>query len=1759
METGGISGGDGGSSEGEKKKPQEGETKVKRKMKTASQLEVLEKTYATEMYPSEATRAELSVQLGLSDRQLQMWFCHRRLKDRKAAPLKRQRKYSTSSAHLVGVAGEEMGGSEAGNEHGSGGSSLLGHGLDLKRVVPRAGMTIPRYYEMTHSMAELELRAIKFAELQLGEPIRDDGPMFGMEFDPFPPGAFGAPIGASTAVQQKQPGGPFETKIYDRRDTKTVKGSVRAVCEYQFLLEQPTVRTETYGRFPLSFNYGLPTDGRFPLSFNYGLPTDGPNARVSSLSAGCSSLLGNEQVQPGYGFPGQIPNLNLLPQQSRPGHLLPTASGEYDYVSRINSSTNTALDANIGSHPISALGSPFVSSDRRVCLDDDVLRKERKRKGEEDRITREIEAHEKRIRRELEKQDMLKRKREEQIRKEMRRHEHEKRKEEERLLREKHREEERYQREQRRELERREKFLMKESIRAERLRIKEELRKEKEAARLRATNERAIARKLAKESMEPVEDEYLELMEIATSSKGLSSTLPLGFEALQNLDIFRDKLCEFPPKTVQLKRPFSIQPWNGSEENVGNLLMVWRFLITFADVLGLWPFTLDELVQAFHDYDPRLLGEIHVALLRSIIKDIEDVARTPSTGAGASQNSAANPGGGHPQIVEGAYAWGFDIRSWQRHLNVLTWPEILRQFALSAGFGPQLKKRNIQQAYLCDGNEGNNGEDIITNFRNGAAANAIAIMQERGFSNPRRSRHRLTPGTVKFAAFHILSLEGSKGLTVLEVAEKIQKSGLRDLTTNKAQEASIAAAFLRDTKLFDRTAPSTYCVRSPYRKDPADAEAILSTARERIRVFKSEILGVDAEVAERDEDSESDIPEDPVADDLGAEINAKKEIHNSEERSSSVRETISGKEESAIMETPQVEVGNACKGLSSPHSGGFDKVKQIDASTEQSADAASSGQEDMGIDESSPGELWVQGLMEGDYSDLSVEERLNALVALISIAIEGNFIRIVLKERLEAANALKKQIWTEAQLDKRRIKEDFVLRTYYSYMGNPVKNRLVMSSAECRESPQIIGDKKDHDSSVYHVVQQECLNNPQNDQNCLNNMATEGNLPVQDFSFAPDNLQYQQPGYALDRSRSLLKSYIGHKAEEMYAYRSLPLGQDRRRNRYWQFTTTSCNDPGCGRIFIELLDGHWRLIDTEEGFDALLSFLDVRGIRESLLHAMLLKIEMSFKEAVARNKLHVNERQKGDTAKEKANEMASGLDWSVYSESPSSILCGSDSDMSETSSFSIELGRDENEKNNALKRYQDFEKWMWKECFSSLTFSVMKYGERMCKELLGVCDSCFNVYFVKDNHCPSCHTTYIASESAFSEHVAQCAQKMQMGAELALDGSVFSPLRIRLIKLQLALLEVSIPFEALQSTWTEDYRNSWGMKLDSSTTAEELLQILTLLESSIRRDYLSSKFETTSEVLSPSNLSEHQVDYSSNLEAVPVLPWIPKTTAAVTLRLMEFNAAISYTLTQGAETKRDRGAEEFMELPPSKYTFVKNHQDDETMQTPNQVKYLQKASWDNVGIGFSGSGRGEVRRRGFGVICGGRYQRRPANSRSGSRERITTAKSGRLRPVVEWKSRSHRQGGRNHGRLNSRRPKVANRMVESAGERESQKEIMGKSSRSCGMNAWNGDEVALLETGTAGNGRSSESSGYKDEIRDECDYEEVDEYGGGFNGKDDDGEGSDYDIDRGEEDEIEERNLNGGYIKENSDEGVRDAADDLPYGYSTEGCSGFSE
>lgn len=245
-------------------------------------------------------------------------------------------------------------------------------------------------------------------------------------------------------------------------------------------------------------------------------------------------------------------------------------------------------------------------------------------------------------------------------------------------------------------------------------------------------------------------------------------------------------------------------------------------------------------------------------------------------------------------------------------------------------------------------------------------------------------------------------------LFVCHLSSFWKKSGLRDLTTSKTPEASISVALTRDTKLFERIAPSTYRVRSAYRKDPIDAEAILSAARKKVQIFENGILAAedvdeverdDAEEVERDEDSDcDDVDEDPEVDDLATPAVAKKSPDQYNEV------------------TPFSENGqaNLCNDVALNVQNEFDRdVSSLPISASKEADAPSSSskqcvssveistsnldQENMEIDESKSGESWVQGLTEGDYSDLSVEERLNSLVSLIGIANEGNSIRVVLE------------------------------------------------------------------------------------------------------------------------------------------------------------------------------------------------------------------------------------------------------------------------------------------------------------------------------------------------------------------------------------------------------------------------------------------------------------------------------------------------------------------------------------------------------------------------------------------------------------------------------------------------------------------------------------------------------------------------------------------------------------------------------------------
>ncbi|EOA36032.1 hypothetical protein CARUB_v10008083mg [Capsella rubella] len=1354
-----------------------------------------------------------------------MWFCHRRLKDKKDGQAKKPVKPAVSvqpaalasSVHdLPSARSVPEQDSGSGSDSGSGNSPYSDSRRNFASGSSSSRAELDEYETMGNPSYEPRLsamvrRAILYIEAQLGEPLRDDGPILGMDFDPLPPGAFGTPI-----AMQKHLLLPYDSKMYEPHDVRPRRSqaAARSFHEQQSLDDPSSFTPEMYGRYSENHAHGMDYD--------------------IARSRSSSFMHENGSLPRSYGTPGHASRNCSTSQQDMPSPIVASAHHRGDrYLMEKDSSVLGTED-------------PYLLPDVRKSND-----VHRKGKIHDGKLGRGSETRENRGPKDLEKLEIQRKKNEERMRKEMERNERERRKEEERLMRERIKEEERLQREQRREMERREKFLQRENERAEKKKQKEEIRREKDAIRRKIAIEKATARRIAKESMDLVEDEQLELMELAAISKGLPSVLQLDHDTLQNLELYRDSLSTFPPKGLQLKMPFAISPWKDSDESVGNLLMVWRFLTSFSDVFDLWPFTLDEFIQAFHDYDSRLLGEIHITLLRSIIRDIEDVARTPFSGIGNNQYTTANPEGGHPQIVEGAYAWGFDIRSWKKNLNPLTWPEILRQFSLSAGFGPRLKKKNSRLTHIGDKDEAKGCEDIISTIRSGSAAeSAFALMREKGLLAPRKSRHRLTPGTVKFAAFHVLSLEGNKGLTVLDLADKIQKSGLRDLTTSKTPEASISVALTRDVKLFERIAPSTYCVRAPYVKDPADGEAILADARKKIRAFENGFTGPeDVNDLERDEDFEIDIDEDPEVDDIATLASASKSADLGEEN------VLSGKGGDTMFCDVKADVKSEIeKEYSSPPPSSMKSI--VPLHSERLKDTAV-GCVDM-VDESNQGQSWIQGLTEGDYCHLSVEERLNALVALVSIANEGNSIRAGLEDRMEAANSLKKQMWAEAQLDNSCMRD--VLKLDFQNLANSktestMSVRIIQSSTCERDSFDRDPSELLDETKPLEVVSTD-----------LHKASAERGLTNQVANISQENYSSQH-GYASKRSRSQLKSYIGHKAEEVYPYRSLPLGQDRRHNRYWLFAASaSKSDPSSGLLFVELQDGKWLLIDSEEAFDTLVASLDMRGIRESHLRIMLQKIEGSFKENASKNiKLARN-----PFLTEKSVMNHSPTD----SVSPSSAISGSNSDSMETStSIRVEFGRNDMEKKNLSKRFHDFQRWMWTETHNLLPSCARKYGKKR-SELLATCDVCVASYLSEYTHCTSCQ------------------QRLDMvdSSEISDSGLTVSPLPfgVRLLKPLLVFLEASVPDEALESFWTEDQRKMWGFRLNASSSPEELLQVLTSLESAIKKEYLSSNFMSAKELLGGDDV------VADDQGSVDVLPWIPKTVSAVALRLSELDASIIY-------------------------------------------------------------------------------------------------------------------------------------------------------------------------------------------------------------------------------------------------------------------------
>lgn len=240
---------------------------ISRKKKSASQTEVLEKAYAVEKYPCEATRSRLTRELDLTEKQLQIWFTHRRYKDRrdgiddeelisKARGSKHDHIHHedprASKKREIDLNSREGEDSEDGHparvlaeEHYD--EEFMGdnpNGLDVSggedepakpKLKPtprrRPGPRVPRDPNMPprkpgpkpkmDAAAAAERVAILAIERQLGGPLRDDGPPLGFEFDPLPPDAFQQP--AYTEAPHSAGGyreGESENSDRDGRESK---------------------------------------------------------------------------------------------------------------------------------------------------------------------------------------------------------------------------------------------------------------------------------------------------------------------------------------------------------------------------------------------------------------------------------------------------------------------------------------------------------------------------------------------------------------------------------------------------------------------------------------------------------------------------------------------------------------------------------------------------------------------------------------------------------------------------------------------------------------------------------------------------------------------------------------------------------------------------------------------------------------------------------------------------------------------------------------------------------------------------------------------------------------------------------------------------------------------------------------------------------------------------------------------------------------------------------------------------------------------------------------------------------------------------------------------------------------------------------------------------------------------------------------------------------------------------------------------------
>uniref|UniRef100_A0A453E7J7 DDT domain-containing protein n=1 Tax=Aegilops tauschii subsp. strangulata TaxID=200361 RepID=A0A453E7J7_AEGTS len=487
------------------------------------------------------------------------------------------------------------------------------------------------------------------------------------------------------------------------------------------------------------------------------------------------------------------------------------------------------------------------------------------------------------------------------------------------------------------------------------------------------------------------------------------------------------------------------------------------------------------------------------------------------------------------------------------------------------------------------------------------------------------------------------------------------------------------------------------------------------------------------------------------------------------------------------------------------------------------------------IDESYSGERWLLGLMEGEYSDLSIDEKLDCLVALIDVVSGAGSV-----PRLEEPQSVLSNIQrAQSHASGGKIKK--CTRTIYQ------------SSDEYLNRP---GSSHSFDSSM---------------------QGQSGTLRSQDY-IADSGANESPTGFA-------------HQPQIVL------LGSDRRYNNYWLFLgPCRADDPGHRRVYFESSeDGHWEVIDSPQDLLSLLSVLDIRGTREAYLLASMKKRQSCLFEGMkkhledgcvvaltASSDSSRSETSSGNrySPKPSSGDGASPLS-DIDSASVPTYLAGNLQNAS--SAIGIEVGRRSDEKMLKWERLQALDKWIWTSFYSSLT--AVKCGKRSFKESLVHCESCHDLYWRDEKHCRICHSTFEVGfdlEERYAIHVATCREPEDL---YDVPNHKVLPSQLQALKAAIHAIEARMPTAAFAGLWMKSSHNLWVKRLRRTSSLPELLQVLVDFVGAIDEDWLYQ--------------SSSAVSFSSYLDDITVyFQTMPQTTSAVALWVVKLDALIAPDLAQ---------------------------------------------------------------------------------------------------------------------------------------------------------------------------------------------------------------------------------------------------------------------